>query len=146
MHKQLLYFYAYKAERKGLKIMYKSRLKAVIVERVNKEMKRLRCNKMKNFANIVKLVFGKKKYITELCGYYGNPQEVRDHLQLIVNNYQILSILLRKDIEKFDREVEEEYQTFLESQNYTQERQGGCYDCPWGNGEGGCTIPGYCNA
>lgn len=19
-----------------------------------------------------------------------------------------------------------------------------CYDCPWGNGEGGCTIPGYC--
>lgn len=99
---------------------------------------------MKNFTNIVKLVFCKKKYISELCGYYGNPQEVRDHLQFMANNYQFLSKFLKKDIEKFDSEVKEEHQNFLESQNYTHERQGGCYDCPYGNGEGGCTIPGYC--
>ena len=99
---------------------------------------------MKNFINVVKIVLCKKKYISNLCERYGNPQEVRDHLQFMANNYQIISKFLRKDIEKFDREVEEDYQNFLESQNYLQERQGSCYDCPWGNGEGGCTIPGYC--
>ena len=105
-----------------------------------------RGKKMKNFINIVKIVFCKRIYIRELCAYYGNPTEVRDHLQFMANNYQFLSNLLRKDIENFDNEVKEEYQNFLESQKYTSERQGGCYDCPWGNGEGGCTISGYCNS
>ena len=99
---------------------------------------------MRKFIEIVKIVFCKKKYINDLCEYYGNPQEVRDHLLDMADTHQILSKLLRSDIEMFDKEVEEEYQNYLETQNYINERQGGCYDCPWGNGEGGCTIPGYC--
>ena len=99
---------------------------------------------MKNLINIVKLVFFKKKYISSLCEYYGYPQGVRDNLQFMASNYPFLSNLLKKDIEDFDKEVEEEYQNYLESQIYKSERQGGCYDCPWGNGEGGCTIPTYC--
>ncbi len=96
---------------------------------------------MKNFANIVKLVLCKKKYIDELCEHYGNPQDVRDHLLLIANDSRFLSHFLRKDIKNLDKEVEYRYFLFLESQIYSQERQGGCFDCPWGNGEGGCTIP-----
>ena len=99
---------------------------------------------MKNFSNIVKVVLCKRNYISELCDYYGNPQGVRDHLLLISKESRILSKYLRKDIEKFDRDIEEEYKCYLESQNYSEESQGGCFDCPWGNGEGGCTIPGYC--
>lgn len=30
------------------------------------------------------------------------------------------------------------------SDGNNKEEEGGCYDCPWGNGEGGCTIPGHC--
>jgi len=101
---------------------------------------------MKNFINILKIVFCKKTYIDELCEYYGEPQGVRDHLQLMVNNYQFLSKFLRKNIENLDREIEKLYQNFLENQELSSERQGGCYDCPWGNGEGGCTIHGYCTA
>ena len=46
---------------------------------------------MKNFINILKIVFCKNTYIGELCEYYGEPQGVRDHLQLMANNYQFLS-------------------------------------------------------
>jgi len=109
-------------------------------------MKRYKNIKNINFTNILKLVFCKKKYIDELCDYYVNPQEVRDHLQLIANRFKFFSFLIMEDIEELDKVVEEDYQNYLISQEYAQERSGGCYDCPWGNGEGGCTIPGYCNA
>jgi len=101
---------------------------------------------MKKIINILKLVFLKNKYISSLCKYYGSPQEVRDYLQDMADKYQILSKFLKNDIEKFDREVEEEYQNYLENLNYIREKENGCYDCPWGNGEGGCTIPGYCTS
>ncbi|MEE1255556.1 MAG: hypothetical protein UHN47_03455 [Lachnospiraceae bacterium] len=106
---------------------------------------------MKNFTNMIKLLFLKKKYISRLCGYYGNPQEVRDHLQFMAKKYQFLSVFLKKDIDDFDKEVEKEYQNYIEGyQNYIEgielspKYATGCYNCPWGDGEGGCTIPTYC--
>lgn len=99
-------------------------------------------SKMKEFINIVMLVLCKKKYIDKLCGDFGNSEDVRNHLQFIVKKHQVLARFLRNDIEEFDRDVEEEYRR---RQDYLIESRGGCYDCPWGNGEGGCTIPGYCD-
>lgn len=93
--------------------------------------------------DIIKLVFCKKKYISELCVEYACPEGVRDHLLFLVNTYPIFSKYLRADIERlkeledYNKETEELNQQSLELE------QGGCYDCPWGNGEGGCTI-GYC--
>lgn len=99
---------------------------------------------MKDFINILKIVFCKKIYIDGLYEYYGEPQGVYDHLQSMVDNHQFLLVFLRKNIEDLDREIEKWDQYFFENQELSSERQGGCYDCPWGNGEGGCTIPGYC--
>lgn len=96
---------------------------------------------MNNITNFVKIVFFKKNYIGKLCEDYGNPQDVRDHLVLLSNNSRLLSIILKKDIEEFDRAVEEDYKYYLENHIVSQAHQGGCFDCPWGNGEGGCTIP-----
>ena len=95
---------------------------------------------MNDLNNIAKLVLFKKKYINDLCVYYGSPREVRDHLQFIAGKHRILSGFLRNDIAQFTKEDEEECQV-----NYSAiETQNGCCNCPWGNGEGGCTIPGYC--
>ena len=99
-----------------------------------------------NLMSIIKLVFYKKKYISELCEYYGEPKGVRDHLLFLVNSYPIFSKHLSKEIARFNQETKDDEEYRMSIINYIEEepRQGGCYDCPWGNGEGGCTIPGYC--
>ena len=94
--------------------------------------------------NILRIIFCKKIYINNLCDYFGNPQDVLDELQLTAKKSKILHFLLKKELEDFNRIVEEEYQDFLIGQSLVQEEQGGCVDCPWGNGEGGCTIPSCC--
>ena len=38
--------------------------------------------------------------------------------------------------------IEQHY--LKEHDEYGYAHLGGCYDCDMGNGEGGCTIPGYC--
>lgn len=73
------------------------------------------------FTNILKLVFCKKKYIDDLCYYCGNPQDVLDELQFIAKKSKILHFFIKKEIEDFDRIVEEEYQYFLIGQSYVQE-------------------------
>lgn len=84
----------------------------------------------------------KKRYISNLCGKYGNPQDVRDKLLTIVNKYPFLNLIFKNDINRFDQEVEKEHKLYLENRAYVNERRGSCYDCPYGNGEGGCTIGG----
>lgn len=96
---------------------------------------------MKKFVKFVKIAFLKRNYIRKLYENLVFPQDVRDHLVLLSNSSRLLSIILKKDIEEFDRVVEEDYKRYLESQIDSQEHQGGCFDCPWGNGEGGCTVP-----
>lgn len=67
------------------------------------------------------------------------------------NKYPFQKIVIRKDIEnlsklaeQYDQAAEEAYQDWLVMKEEEISHRGGCFDCPQGNGEGGCTIPGYC--
>ena len=106
--------------------------------------------KLKN-SDVVKLVFAKKAYLLKLCGILGSPHELRDYLKEMENKYSFLKIVIRKDIEyyskqaeQYDQAAEEAYQDWLVMKEEEISHRGGCFDCPQGNGEGGCTIPGYC--
>lgn len=46
---------------------------------------------MKNFIDTIKVLTQKKKYINDLCGFYGNPYGVRNHLRELMNSNTILS-------------------------------------------------------
>lgn len=99
----------------------------------------------------MKLVFSKKNYIDDLCAFYGNPEDVRDHLLKMENKCGILkplfSRILKKDIEKFNTVIEREQlmkydeynQKLAEDDSYNSDNA--CYDCPYSDGEGSCTIP-----
>ena len=107
--------------------------------------------KLKN-SDVVKLVFAKKAYLLKLCGILGSPHEIRDYLKEMENKYPFLKIVIRKDIENFsklaeqyDQEAEEAYQDWIDMKDEEISHRGSCFDCPQGNGEGGCTIPGYCS-
>lgn len=96
--------------------------------------------------NIFKFIFLKKRSIEQLCDYYGNPQDVRDYLQLLANRNRLLAISLKDDICDLNKIVAENFRLQQESyEEYLQEkrmRTSGCTGCPYGNGEGGCTIGG----
>ncbi len=105
--------------------------------------------KLKN-SDAAKLIFSKKAYLSRLCDILGSPHELRDYLKEMENKYPFLKMVIRKDIEyyskqaeQYDQAAEEAYKDWLVMK---EEKifQGGCFDCPQGNGEGGCTIPGYC--
>ena len=76
----------------------------------------------------------------------GNPQDVRDYLQLLANRNRLLAISLKDDICDLNKIVAENFRLQQESyEEYLQEkrmRTSGCTGCPYGNGEGGCTIGG----
>ena len=106
--------------------------------------------KLKN-SDAAKLIFSKKAYLLKLCGILGSPHEIRDYLKEMENKYPFLKAVIRKDIENFsklaeqyDQAAEEAYQDWLVMKEEEISHRGGCFDCPQGNGEGGCTIPGYC--
>lgn len=46
--------------------------------------------------DVFKFIFLKKHSIAQLCDYYGNPQDVRDHLQLLSDGNRLLAISLKK--------------------------------------------------
>lgn len=107
--------------------------------------------KLKN-SDAAKLIFSKKAYLSRLCGILGSPHELRDYLKEMENKYPFLKIVIRKDIENFsklaeqyDQEAEEAYQDWIDMKDEENSHRGSCFDCPQGNGEGGCTIPGYCS-
>lgn len=98
----------------------------------------MRISKMPVAINRVKAIFKKRKFIAELCADFGEPEGVAAYLKKVANS-SFLMFFLKKDIKNIEkqadlwREAESEYESYLD-----------CYNCPWGNGEGGCTIPGYC--
>ena len=99
---------------------------------------------MNKFQKLIKLLFSKKKYLEDLCDKYGNAEDVRDHLLEVITKYPFLSCILKDNIEELNLFIEREIQLSIIDLETSSEPRGGCYDCPYGNGEGGCTIP-YCN-
>jgi hypothetical protein len=101
-------------------------------------------NDMRKLINELKFLFLKKHSIEQLCDYYVDPQEVRDYLQLLADRNRLLAISLKDDIRNLNQIIDEDYR--LQQQGYEEyllEKQinsGGCIDCPFGNGEGECTI------
>lgn len=91
--------------------------------------------------NAIKLFipFTRRKYISGLCGYYGCPSDVLEVLQQICKRYPILSKFLKTEIAQLQKVVEYYY-----APTHDDPEEYGCRVCEWGNGEGGCTIPGYC--
>ena len=98
----------------------------------------------------MKYIVNRKIYLENLCEYYGEPEGVADHLKTLTKKHPLFSSLFQKDIlrltEEADRQKEWAYQRELKYEQKMQEERenGGCMDCPWGNGAGGCSIPGYC--
>lgn len=93
---------------------------------------------------LLKILFKKKDFIDDLCEMYGNPYDVLWYLQQLADKSSIFAELLKKEIDYFKKEVDQWYAYEKEKELQEYYPSGGCYDCPWGNGEGGCTIPGYC--
>ena len=99
---------------------------------------------------LMKYIVNREIYLENLCEYYGEPEGVADHLKTLTKKHPLFSSLFQKDIlrltEEADRQKEWAYQRELKyEQKMQEERENGrCMDCPWGNGAGGCSIPGYC--
>ena len=99
---------------------------------------------------MMRYVINRKTYLENLCEYYGEPEGVADHLKALAKKHPLFSKMFRRDIHRFtaeaDRQKEWAYQRELEYEQKRREEgvNGGCMDCPWGNGAGGCSIPGYC--
>lgn len=102
-------------------------------------------NETISYKDVFKFIFLKKHSIAQLCDYYGNPQDVRDHLQLLSDSNRLLAISLKNNIRVLNQMVEEDFRRYQEAyEEYLSQKQIGisrCVDCPFGNGEGGCTIP-----
>lgn len=102
-------------------------------------------NKTISCKDVFKFIFLKKHSIAQLCDYYGNPQDVRDHLQLLSDSNRLLAISLKNNIRVLNQMIEEDFRRYQEAyEEYLSQKQigiSGCVDCPFGNGEGGCTIP-----
>ena len=103
---------------------------------------------MMKLKETIKLIFFKKKYLSILEDEYGNPEDVSVHLQKISKKNFFFRRYLKKDIEMYDEEnlrwIEntlERKQKFQEEEEKQRLYNGGCVECPYGNGEGGCTIP-----
>lgn len=99
---------------------------------------------------LMEYITNKKSYLENICEYYGEPEGVADHLKNLAKKHLLFSKMFQKDIRRFaeetDRQKELAYQRELKYEKKMQEERenGGCMDCPWGNGAGGCSIPGYC--
>lgn len=90
-----------------------------------------------------------KKIIGILSAKYGEPRGVVNHLKKITQKFPILKEILRKDIEREENVAKEwEHELYMQhlinEAEYRERAQNKCYGCDFGNGEGGCTIPGYC--
>ena len=105
---------------------------------------------MKNeiFKKIKAVVF-KEDFIQSLCYECGCAEGVADALNAFVDGSPLLRFIFQKDIESFEKEEREwvefqmaQHKEYLEELQRQEEDE--CYRCPMGNGEGGCTIPGYC--
>lgn len=106
-----------------------------MMNEINTKKKMMKC--------ITKILTNKKKYISDLCGFYGNPYGVRDHLNELMNSNAILSKVLKTDVERLDKEIEDEEKEYLEELKLSEidKQYAGCRNCAYGNGEGGCTVP-----
>lgn len=99
---------------------------------------------------MMRYMTNRKTYLEGLCEYYSEPEGVADHLKSVAQKHPFLSKIFQKDINKFaeeaERQKEWEYQRHLKYEQKMQEERenDGCTNCPWGNGAGGCSIPGYC--
>lgn len=99
---------------------------------------------------MVRYITSRKTYLEDLCEYYGEPEDVADHLKAMAKRHPFFSQMLQNDIRRFTDEAERQkewaYQRELKYEQEIQEerKNGGCINCPWGNGAGGCSIPGYC--
>lgn len=105
---------------------------------------------MKNFMMKIKSVIAKRSFLAKLSEEFGNPREMRDYLLSLTRENPWMSVFLKKDIDKLDKEVqaawveaEEERQAKLEA-----EAQNPCFSCSWGNGMGRCgsQMPIECEA
>ena len=96
---------------------------------------------MKKYKEIIITIHTGKKPV------FGTVYDELDFLKKFVTKYIVLKKIFEKDIQYLTNYIEEfenlEYQNYLEHED-EKENHNGCIDCPWGNGEGGCTI-GYCD-
>ena len=61
--------------------------------------------KREYFWILVKYLTNRKKYLDELCGYFSEPEQVRDQLKTLALHYPKFSHILKKDIDRFDEEA-----------------------------------------
>ena len=97
---------------------------------------------MIDIKQLIEVIFFKKKFISNLCGHYGEPEGVAKHLRGITRKMPILTSFLADDIACFEEQARQEYIDYIESKdNKYLKDDVGCRNCPMGNGEGGCTAP-----
>ncbi len=102
------------------------------------------------FKDVIKVLFMKKSLINELCSDFGEPYGVYSFLKKISSMSSLLKWVLKKDLEHF-KKINEEWQLYEKERMMIAEDtarhayKNKCICCDMGNGEGGCTIPGYCS-
>ena len=111
-----------------------------------------------NIRNAIKLLIPSLRgnYISSLCEGYDSV-DMLDFLQKMCAKYKILVHFLKKEIAQKQKEVEfllsppdikeisiEEIKEIEEMREVMRQPNSKCCRCPWGHGEGGCTISGYC--
>lgn len=105
---------------------------------------------MKEMKELRRYIVNRERYLENLCEHCGEPEGVADHLKTLAKRHPFFSQMLQNDISRFADEAERQkewaYQRELKyKQKMQEERENDrCMDCPWGNGAGGCSIPGYC--
>ena len=100
------------------------------------------------YKDFLQCIFCRKHYLSQLCDEYCNPGDVGIYLQEVAQKYPFIARFLKKDIAhllSLEKQRQADYEEAdLEEQALEEARAANpCYNCPNGNGEGGCTI-GYC--
>ena len=90
---------------------------------------------------MMRYIVSRETYLENLCECYSEPESVADHLKNLVKKHPLFSRMFQKDIRRLTEEDQRELKYAQEIQK--EHENGGCMDCPWGNGAGGCGIPGY---
>lgn len=100
------------------------------------------------YKDFLQCIFCRKHYLSQLCDEYCNPGDVGIHLQEVAHKYPFTASFLKKDITdllSLEKQRQADYEEAVLEKQALEEAHAAnpCYDCPSGNGEGGCTI-GYC--
>lgn len=95
------------------------------------------------------IMFQREAYLKKLREYYSDPEDMSKYLHDVVLKTPFLSHFLDREIIDLDikiRNHREHLESLYISEKEAREesldsQNDGCCNCPYGNGEGGCTIP-----